>query len=271
MALVIELVEKPQVPLEVEPIRPDLNANSNLKEILQTPIFHGKEQVEFGSFFKVEGTPEDRVHRWVGDFSGVHWIGKGLTEGEIHIEGSAGRHVGSEMEGGTILVSENVSDWVGAEMKGGLIRVDGDAGHLVGAAYRGSPKGMTGGTLLVRGKSGNEVGHTMRRGMICVGGVGDLAGFNMLAGTILVFGECGIRHGAGMRRGTIGFFGESQPELLPTFKFACRQKLDVLTIASEYLKSNEFDRDFPAQVDLYHGDFLEGGRGEIMLGTNVSL
>lgn len=265
MALQIERIEESSVPLEVELVRPDLTAQQSVKEILATPIFHGKEQVEFGDFFSVTGSPGDLIHRWQGDFSGVHWIGKGLTEGEIIIDGNGGRHVGSEMTGGKISVTQNVSDWVGAEMKRGLIQVNGDAGHLVGAAYRGSPRGMTGGTILINGKTGNEVGHTMRRGMICVGSVGDLAGFNMLAGSIFVFGDCGIRHGAGMRRGTIGFFGEQKPDLLPTFKYACRQSLSFLVVARKFLKSNDYAAELPTKVDLYHGDFLEGGRGEIMI------
>lgn len=265
MAIEIELSQTPSVPLEVEKVRPDLMIGQTPVQIMKEKIFHGKEEIEFGDFFSVTGNSDDQTHCWNGDLSGVHWIGKRLSSGTIKVNGSCGRHLGSEMSGGEISVSENTSDWVGAEMSGGLIRVEGDAGHLIGAAYRGSPIGMRGGTILIKGKTGNEVGHTMRRGLIAVGSIGDLTGFNMLAGSIFVFGECGIRHGAGMHRGTIAFLGKSQPEVLPTFRFSCRQDLTVLSLARKFMSKHGFEMPFPSQVDLYHGDFLEGGRGEILL------
>lgn len=265
MPLEIELKQSTNIPLEVERIRPDLVKDLSIAEIQRVKIFHGKEEIEFGDFFQVAGNAADMHHRWNGDCSGVHWIGAEMSAGRIDIQGEAGRHLGSEMTGGRISVTGNTSDWVGAEMKGGFIAVEGNAGHLIGAAYRGSPKGMTGGTIVIKGSTGNEIGHTMRRGLIAVGSNGDLAGFNMLAGTILIFGDTGIRHGAGMRRGTLGFFGQSKPEILPTFKYACRQKLDMLRIVANFLRDSGFDFPFPDRVDLFHGDFLDGGRGEVML------
>ena len=265
MAIEIELLHSPEVPLEVENLRPDLFEAKSLMEIQKELIFHGKQQCQVGDFFRVSGNPADQVHRWKGDFSKVHWIGAKMEAGEIWIEGQCGRHLGSEMSGGQITVSGDCSDWVGAEMQGGLIRVGGNAGHLVGSAYRGSPIGMIGGSILIEGKAGNEVGHTMRRGLIAVGSAGDLAGFNMLAGTLLIFGDAGIRHGAGMRRGTIGFFGPNAPTLLPTFRYACRQQLSVLTVLQQQLTDNGYPMKIPGTVDLYHGDFMEGGRGEILI------
>jgi formylmethanofuran dehydrogenase subunit C len=109
----------------------------------------------------------------------------------------------------------------------------------------------------------------MRRGLLAVGGkTGDLAGFNMLAGTILVFGNAGIRHGAGMRRGTIGFFGSELPRMLPSFRHACRYHPEALTLIMQQLAQHQFP--LPADalrltVDLYNGDLIEGGRGEILL------
>ncbi|MEC9092855.1 MAG: formylmethanofuran dehydrogenase subunit C [Planctomycetota bacterium] len=265
MPLEIELIGETQIPLEVEAIRPDLLRGKNLDGIKKLRVFHGKEEVECGEFFRFKGEADDLFQRWTGDFSGVHWIGAGMSGGLIEIEGNAGRHLGSEMQGGEIKVQGNASDWVGAEMKGGKIVIQGDGGHLVGAAYRGSARGMTGGTILVHGKTGNEVGHTLRRGLIAVGSVGDLAGFNMLAGSVLVFGSAGIRHGAGMRRGTLAFWGTEPPELLPTFRFACRQELNFVAITERFLKAEGLNNDFPEKVDVFHGDFLEGGRGEILI------
>ena len=190
-----------------------------------------------------------------------------MDGGVLHIQGDCGRHLGSEMTAGEIVVDGNASDWVGGELKGGVIEVKGDAGHLVGAAYRGSAQGMTGGTIYVHGRTGNEVGHTQRRGLIAVGSAGDLAGFNMLAGTLLVCGDCGIRHGAGMRRGTLLFAGE-HPKLLPSFRLACRYQPPFIPLLTRQLGNRNYptpDLSEQAAWDLYHGDLIEGGRGEILL------
>ena len=158
-------------------------------------------------------------------------------------------------------------------MHGGMIHVHGRAGHLVGAAYRGSRRGMTGGTILIDEGVGNELGHTMRRGLIAVGGdAGDLIGFNMLAGTILTFGQIGIRHGAGMKRGTLALLGPEHPPILPTFRFACRCRPLALSLLLQELSRAGFQFD-PAlkqsDVALYNGDFVAGGRGELLLSTTL--
>jgi formylmethanofuran dehydrogenase subunit C len=259
------------VPVEVEGITPDAVGDLSPSEIELLPIQHGNEQRPLAEFFSVSGDAADGQMRWEGDLSTVHWIGAKMTGGRVHVAGSAGRHVGSEMQGGEIVVDGDASDWVGGEMHGGFIRVRGRAGHLAGSAYRGSVRGMTGGLILIHGDAGNEVGHTMRRGLVAIGGrLGDLAGFNMLAGSVLCFGEAGIRHGAGMRRGTLGFFGGDSPEMLPSFRRGCRCRPGILSVIFAQLRRHDFplpaDADRP-EVDLYHGDMIAGGRGEILVGV----
>ena len=233
MALTLNLIQQPEVPLEVEGIVPDRVREMSATEIEVLEVFHGNRPGKLRDFFRVEGDPSDGVLIWEGDMSRVHWIGAKMSDGTIRVAGNAGRHLGSEMSGGEIHVDGDAGDWVGGELHGGLINVHGDAGHLIGAAYRGSMRGMSGGTILVHGSGGNEIGHTMRRGLIAVGGgCGDLAGFNMLAGTIVVFGTVGIRHGAGMKRGTIALLGDDRPDLLLSYFRACRCRPDILQIVS---------------------------------------
>ncbi len=257
-----------QVPVEVEGITPDVVRALSVAEIERLPIYHGNRQVTLGDFFQVSGDAGDERIEWLGDLKGVHWIGTKMKSGRMDIRGSAGRHVGSEMSGGELHVEGDVSDWAGGEMHGGLLQIRGSAGHLVGAAYRGSARGMTKGTILVHGSAGNEIGHTMRRGLIVVGGEsGDLAGFNMRAGTVLLGGATGIRHGAGMRRGTIGFF-ESRPQMLPSFHKACRYRPEFLGLLLRQIAQLGFPipeawRD--GAYELYSGDLIEGGRGEILV------
>jgi formylmethanofuran dehydrogenase subunit C len=269
MPLRLSLRQTTSIPLEVEGINPDIVRDKSLAEIERMEMFQGNAKLPLAEFFTVSGDAADEVIEWEGKLSGVHWLGTKMKSGRMHVLGSAGRHVGSEMRGGEIHVEGDVSDWVGGEMHGGLIHVRGRAGHLVGAGYRGSARGMTKGTILIGGDAGNEVGHTLRRGLIAIGGnAGDLAGFNMLAGTILLFGDSGIRHGAGMRRGTIAFLGDQHPPMLPTFRRACRFEPDALKVIARYLRSFDFraplDR-LLSPYELYNGDLIEGGRGEILL------
>lgn len=269
MPLRLTLRQTTTIPLEVEGITPDAVRDKSLAEIERLEMFHGNRKIPLAEFFSVAGDASDEVIEWDGKLSGVHWLGAKMKSGRMHVLDAAGRHVGSEMRGGEIHVEGDVGDWVGGEMHGGLIHVRGRAGHLVGAAYRGSARGMTKGTILIGGDAGNEIGHTLRRGLIAIGGnAGDLAGFNMLAGTILLFGDSGIRHGAGMRRGTIAFLGDNKPPMLPSFRRACRFEPDALKLIARYLKSRGFAAPIErlmSPYELYNGDLIEGGRGEILL------
>jgi formylmethanofuran dehydrogenase subunit C len=269
MALRLQFRGSSGVPVEVEGITPDAVRELSRDAIARLPVFEGNRSAELGDFFDVQGQADDEHLIWAGDLRGVHWIGAKMLSGRIDVEGPAGRHVGSEMRGGEIHVQGDAGDWVGGEMHGGLIHVRGRAGHLVGAAYRGSARGMTRGTILIEGDAGNEIGHTMRRGLIAVGGqAGDLAGFNMLAGTILLLGPTGIRHGAGMRRGTLVFFHDSPPPLLSSFRRACRLRPLALDLVLRFLAKREFPLApelWTCPLDLYNGDMIEGGRGEMLV------
>ncbi|MCA9214881.1 MAG: formylmethanofuran dehydrogenase subunit C [Planctomycetales bacterium] len=269
MSLTIRFTADTHVPVEVEGIVPDVVRDMSIDDIRSIQAFHGNEKIKFGDFFDVDGDPTDGVMDWHGDLKGVHWIGAKMKTGRIHVHGCCGRHLGSEMSGGEIHVDGDAGDWVGAELHGGLIHVKGNAGHLVGAAYRGSARGMTSGTILVGGNVGNELGHTMRRGLIAVAGnAGDLVGFNMLAGTILVFGDSGIRHGAGMRRGTIGLFGACDRDPLPSFSPGCDFKPPALNLIFRHLDELGFQTDpvfRSCSYRIFHGDLIEGGRGEIFI------
>lgn len=257
------------VPVEIEGLTPDWAHDKSLAEIERFEIFHGNRKLPLAEMFRVSGDPGDREFVLEGNLAGVHWIGAHMGAGRITVHGPAGRHLGSEMQGGEIRVEGDAGGWVGAEMHGGFIHVRGNAGHLVGAAYRGSAKGMTGGTILVDGDGGNEIGLSMRRGLIAIGGSGgDMVGFNMIAGTVIVLGDCGIRAGAGMRRGTICMLGPSPPPLLPTFRYACTTRLNVLAMMLRDLQAKGLHIDdalLQAEVDLYNGDLVALGRGEIFL------
>ena len=269
MPIVLEYWAQTTVPVEVPEILPEAICNRSLKEIEKRPVQHGNRQLALAEFFRVSGTAGDARLEFRGDLAGVHGIGARMREGVIHIDGSAGRHVGAQMRGGTIEIDGDAGDWLGAEMHGGSIRVHGKSGGRVGAAYLGSPRGMSGGTIIVDGSAGDEIGHTMRRGLIAIGGdIGDFAAINMIAGTLLVFGGCGVRPGAGMRRGSLVLFGTRMPQLLPTFRSAgvCRPAFPPLYFrALERRGMSVAPELWDSDYQLYHGDLLAGGRGEIMV------
>lgn len=266
MPLRLTCTAETRIPIEVEGLTPDAVCDKSTAEIEKFEVHWGNERLALAELFDVAGSSEDGRIDFDGRLDAVHWIGAHMESGQIHVHGDAGRHIGSEMRGGQIEVHGHAGDWVGGEMHGGRIQVHGNAGHLVGAAYRGSRLGMTGGTIFIDGDAGGEVGHTMRRGWICVGGrVGDMLAFNMRAGSVFVFGECGIRPGAGMRRGTIALLGTA-PTLLPTFRYACTYRPQVMALMLRRLHDASFRFDqslLTTDLELFHGDMLEGGRGEI--------
>jgi formylmethanofuran dehydrogenase subunit C len=274
MPVVLRLKQPTSIPLEVDAVRLETVRGQSTDNVRQTAIQYGNAQVPLADFFDVSGNAADSTLVWEGDCSKVKLIGAQLTEGTIRVEGNAGMHLGAGMRGGQILVNGDAGDWVGAEMQGGRIHVRGNAGDLVGAVYRGGRRGMTGGEILVDGDAGSEIGHTMRRGLIAVGGrAGDAVGFNLIAGSILLFGEVGIRPGAGMKRGTIGLLGTAlPPKLLPTFKFGGVSRPVFLQFYLRRLREMGFfvaDECFHCDYRRYCGDFLELGKGEILLRASL--
>lgn len=269
MALQLSYFGETSVPVEIEGLTPDWACEKSLAKIEKFEIYHGNQKLPLAEMFRVSGDASDKRFDFEGNLSGVHWIGAQMASGEIHVHGPAGRHIGSEMAGGEIHIGGDAGGWVGCEMRGGLIHVRGNAGHLVGAAYRGSPKGMMGGTVLVDGNAGNEIGLSMRRGLIAIGGTaGDMIGFNMIAGTVLVLGDCGIRHGAGMRRGTICLLGPTPAPMLPSFRYACTAKSQILSMMlrdASYRGLQVPESLFTSNVDYWSGDMVALGRGEILL------
>lgn len=257
------------IPLELNGLLPETLAGRALSEIERLPVVFGNRSTPLAELLSVSGTADGESLEIRGDdLANVHGIGGRMSRGVIRVTGNVGRHLGAEMSGGSILVHGDAGDWAGAEMSGGLIRLRGNAGHLLGGAYRGSPRGMTGGTIVVAGSAGNEVGRAMRRGTIAVkGDVGDAAGFSLLAGTIVVGGTLGIRAGANMRRGTIVHLGAEPPTILPTFRHACRLQPTFWRLLAIRLKELglPISRDvFGLEFDRYNGDFLAGGRGELL-------
>jgi formylmethanofuran dehydrogenase subunit C len=269
MSITLTYRGETSLPVEIEGLTPDWAWDKPLAEIERFEVFHGNRKVPLAEMFSVVGDAGDKRFDFEGNLAGVHWIGAHMRSGQVHVHGSAGRHLGSELRGGEIHVEGDAGGWVGCEMRGGLIHVQGNAGHLVGAAYRGSAQGMRGGTIIVDGNTGNETALSMRGGLIAIGGqAGDMIGFNMTGGTVVLLGNAGIRPGAGMHGGTIALLGPNPPRMLPSFRFDRRGEPENLATLLNNLREKGVTvprSALLAETNVYIGDLVADGSGEIYL------
>ena len=70
-----------------------------------------------------------------------------------------------------------------------------------------------------------------------------------------------------MRRGTVALLGDRPTTLLPTFRRGGTMRLPMLPLIFRSLRRRGFaaaDAWEAAEVDLYHGDFVALGKGEVL-------
>ena len=140
---------------------------------------------------------------------GERYIGCGMREGVLHVEGTPGNALACYLDGGTILVGGNAQDAVADTMNAGLLAVRGSAGDAL--AY-----GMRGGCVYILGDAGYRAGVHMKayeenRSTLVVGGrTGSFLGEYLAGGLIVVLGlgyegedVTGFFCGNGMYAGTI--------------------------------------------------------------------
>jgi formylmethanofuran dehydrogenase subunit C len=254
-------------------LRPETLAGS-AASVARIKVPAGNSTVELGELFRVEGDGGDGVLILEGDLRPVRGLGGRMSSGRLVVRGDVGPRVGSGMTGGSIEVEGSAGVWAGAEMKGGLLRIRGDAGNLLGAALPGSRVGMRGGVILVEGRAGDDVGLAIRRGLIAVrGDLGEGVGRGMVAGSIFGFGGVGRGAGQGMKRGTLALFGvEGRPdfELSPSFEPSGSFRPHVVDLYRKELQRSGFDPPaaaFRGSIRRYNGDRLDGGRGEVWIGS----
>ena len=269
------------LPIEVDGISPEQTVGLSAEQIKRLPIRVGNQTPEVGELFDVSENQSNSgsdlaEHHWQGELHNVDYIGQRMKRGSIQITGSVGVHLGAQMSGGTITVSENAADFAGSEMTGGSIFVGGNAGDWLGAAYPGNKIGMNRGTIVVGQDAGCGCGFAMRRGTIFVqGNVGRQAGWNMRAGSILIGGHPSDELAAGMVRGTV-LVGEAiasdsvQLQLGPTFVEGIAGDWPITRMLGNWL--TRLDTPFELNVEflsspfsIFHGDQLQGGRGEVMV------
>ena len=118
---------------------------------------------------------------------GQRFIGAGMGDLDLLIEGVPGNALGAYLNGAKITVRGNAQDAVGDTMNGGMITVHGNVGDAAGYAMRG-------GVILVRGDAGYRAGIHMKAykekvPVIVIGGkAGSFLGEYQAGGVIVVLG-----------------------------------------------------------------------------------
>ena len=118
---------------------------------------------------------------------GQRFLGAGMADRQITIEGIPGNALGAYLNGAQITVYGNAQDAVGDTMNDGRIVIHGNAGDAIGYAMRG-------GELFVRGNAGYRAGIHMKaygekKPVLVIGGrAGSFLGEYQAGGLIIVLG-----------------------------------------------------------------------------------
>jgi formylmethanofuran dehydrogenase subunit C len=267
-ALTFTLKHEPRQRVDVAPLTPSQLAGRAAAEIAAIPLQTGNRTLPAGELFAIEGDdPSSLVFR--GATRKLDFVGRGMAEGDIRVEGDAGSYLGMHMRGGRITVAGNVDAYAACELKNGTVIIYGNAGDFLGAALPGNKKGMAGGVVVVKGNAGDRVGDHLRRGSILIeGNAGAYLGSRMTAGTIGVLGRVGPHPGYGMGRGTLLLV--QAPAAMPaTFNDCGTHTLGFIPLL---LKSYAgLDTPFSGLADRlsrvrrYAGDMSGLGKGEILV------
>ena len=148
---------------------------------------------------------------------GERYVGCGMKNGILHVEGIPGNALASYLDGGTVYVDGNAQDAAADTMNAGLLAIKGSAGDAL--AY-----GMRGGRVYVLGDAGYRAGVHMKayedkKSILVIGGrAGSFLGEYLAGGIIIVLGLgsegrdiTGYFCGNGMYAGTIYLRTEKQP------------------------------------------------------------
>lgn len=153
--------------------------------------------------------------------AGQRYIGSGMGDKHVTINGVPGNDLGCYLNGGTITVNGNAQDATGDTMNEGSIIIHGSSGDATGYAMRG-------GKIFVKGNAGYRAGIHMKaykthHPLIVIGGeAGSFLGEYQAGGTIIVLGlnsqkkaPVGSLCGTGMHGGKMYLRGEELPADLP--------------------------------------------------------
>ena len=174
---------------------------------------------------------------------GQRYIGAGLSDKKMIINGIPGNALGAYLNGSTIIVNGNAQDQTGDTMNDGDIVIHGSSGDATGYAMRG-------GRIFVRDNAGYRAGIHMKAyqdkfPVLVIGGTaGSFLGEYQAGGLIIVLGQnangkppMGYFCGTGMHGGKIFLRCTQAPENLPE-QIICRKALpEDLESIRKYIES----------------------------------
>ena len=185
---------------------------------------------------------------------GQRYIGNGLSNKKIVINGTPGNALGAYLNGADIFVNGNVQDAVGDTMNSGTIIINGSCGDAVGY-------GMRGGKIIIKNDAGYRAGIHMKSykeklPILIIGGkAGNFLGEYLAGGLIIVLGlNCddkppiGDFCGTGMYGGKIYVRSNIKPENLPKQVVCNLAKEEDIKEIDNYL--NEFCNKFNLKKEL---------------------
>lgn len=252
--------------VDLSALVPSRLAGLSIAEIEKLAIGSGEGALNVGDVFAVSGTPGDAI-AISGGSPQFDYVGAGLDQGTITVEGAVGNLAARGMKGGTLEIQGDAGAYLAATATGGLVHVKGSAGDFVGGAWMGDRFGMLGGTVVVEGNIGQRAGERMRRGtVIARGTIGPAAGSRMVGGTLWTETGFGAGPGPLLRRGTL--IGPKVESFLPTFSDCGEHDLVVLKILSRYVAKTLgplAPKPLPRKVRKFAGDRATIGKGEILL------
>jgi formylmethanofuran dehydrogenase subunit C len=263
--LVLTLKQRPAERLDMSALLPQLLAGKTADEIARIGVQTTRRPLSVGDVFRVR-TGDARQIRIEDACDRLDWIGHGMAEGEIVVDGDAGSQAGRLMRGGRLTISGSAGPWAASGMRGGEIEIREAAGDRLGGPLPGEMAGMRGGVVIVRGDAGDRLGDRLRRGIIVVEGrAGAWAGSRMIAGTVIVGVSAGPLPGYLMRRGTIVVGGST--DLPPTFIDCGTHDLITLRLLATFVArySARAARVLQRSLRRFAGDMAVLGRGEIFL------
>lgn len=184
---------------------------------------------------------------------GQRYIGDGLSDKKITINGTPGNALGAYLNGAEIILNGNAQDATGDTMNKGKICIHGSSGDATGYAMRG-------GKIFVKGNAGYRAGIHMKAfkhkiPVLIIGGeAGSFLGEYQAGGYIVVLGlesegrlPVGNFCGNGMHGGKIFLRTDNEPCGLPPQVEVRKAESSDFEEIDEYI--SEFCNDFSLDKD----------------------
>lgn len=192
---------------------------------------------------------------------GQRYIGCGMKDKNIVINGTPGNALASYLDGCTVRVYGNTQEATGDTMNSGTIYIHGSSGDATGYAMRG-------GKIFIKENTGYRTGihikaYNEHKPSIVIGGcAGSFLGEYQAGGTIVVLGlntdektPVGRFCGTGMHGGKIFIRCEELPFDLPkqiSVKKADKEDMEeIIPLIDEYCNEFDFNKDTVFEKDFY--------------------